>query len=42
MKYEKEHVTPYLRFSKKIKKGYVKDKYDYSDLRLTLDYEKDL
>ncbi len=42
MKYEKEHVTPYLRFSKKIKKGYVKYKYDYSDLRLTLDYEKDL
>ena len=31
-----------MRFSKKIKKGYVKYKYDYSDLRLTLDYEKDL
>ena len=40
--YEIEHVTPYLRFNKKIKKINYSYKKDYSKLRLTLDTKEDL
>jgi len=40
--YEIEHVTPYLRFNKKIKKINYNYKKDYSKLRLTLDTKEDL
>jgi len=40
--YDQEHVTPYLRKSKKIKKGNFSLKKDYSKLRITLDNQNDL
>ena len=40
--YELEHVTPYLRFNKKIKKINHAYKKNYSKLRLTLDTKEDL
>ena len=40
--YDQEHVTPYIKKSKKIKKGNFCLKKDYSKLRVTLDYQRDL
>ena len=40
--YNKEHVTPYFRANPKISKFNYFSNTDYSDLRLTLDYESDL
>ena len=40
-KYDKEHVTPYIKRSKTLKKFNFTYKKDYSFLRLTLDEEKD-
>lgn len=39
--YDKEHVTPYLKRSKKIKKYCVKLKRNLSHIRVTLDTKKD-
>tara|TARA_B100000795_G_scaffold251125_1_gene219725 strand:- start:553 stop:1269 length:717 start_codon:yes stop_codon:yes gene_type:complete len=39
--YNKEHVTPYIRRSKKFKKFSYKNLVDYSNRRWTLDYLKD-
>ena len=36
-----EHVTPYIRNNKEIKNTNVENQVDYSDLRWTLDEEKD-
>jgi glutamate-1-semialdehyde 2,1-aminomutase len=41
-KYEREHVTPLIKYSLKLKKGTFPLKEDYSFLRLTLDEKKDL
>ncbi len=41
-KYEREHVTPYIQKSLKIKKLNFISSMDLSQLRLTLDYKKDL
>lgn len=40
--YDKEHVTPYIRRSKKIKKYCLKLKTNLSYIRITLDTKKDL
>lgn len=42
LKYDLEHVTPFIRRSKKIIKGNYKLIKDYSKLRSTLDYPDDL
>lgn len=41
-KYDREHVTSYLLRSKRITKYNYKSNTNYSKLRITLDYEKDL
>ena len=40
--YDKEHVTPYIKRNKIIKKFNYKNKRDLSNMRLTLDYNEDL
>ncbi len=40
--YDLEHVTPFLRRSKKISKGNYKAELNYSKFRITLDNSKDL
>ena len=40
--YDKEHVTPYIIRSKKFKKINIFNERDFSNIRLTLDYKKDL
>ncbi len=40
-KYDKEHVTPFIRSHKKFKKLNILNNKDYSNLRLTLDEEED-
>ena len=39
--YEKEHVTPYLKRSKKIKKFNFRSKINLSKIRVTLDTKED-
>ena len=39
--YDREHVMPYVSRSPKNKKYILKSKIDYSNLRLTLDYQED-
>lgn len=41
-KYEKEHVTPFIKSHKSFKKINMKSSRNLSKLRLTLDYEEDL
>ena len=40
-KYDKEHVTPFIRNHKKFKKLNILNNIDYSNLRLTLDELED-
>ena len=40
--YEKEHVTPFLKKTNKIKKYNIKHKKDFSSKRWTIDYKEDL
>ena len=40
--YEKEHVVPYMLKSKKFKKYVIKNKINYSDIRITVDEVEDL
>jgi glutamate-1-semialdehyde 2,1-aminomutase len=42
MKYEIEHVTPYMRFSKKINKLTINNKENYSKLKLSVNEPGDL
>lgn len=39
--FNKEHVTPFIKFSKQFKKQNLKNNINYSDRRWTLDYLKD-
>jgi glutamate-1-semialdehyde aminotransferase/spore coat polysaccharide biosynthesis protein SpsF (cytidylyltransferase family) len=41
-KFEKEHVTPFIKSNKKFKRMNIKSSKDFSKLRLTIDYEEDL
>jgi glutamate-1-semialdehyde 2,1-aminomutase len=41
-KYDLEHVTPYLKRNKNIKKFNLKLKENFSDIRVTVDYKNDL
>ena len=40
--YDQEHVTPFMKRSKKINSYNFKNKKDFSDVRVTLDYRDDL
>ena len=39
--YDREHVTPYIIKSNLFKKSNLKNNIDYSDLRITIDYQED-
>ena len=41
-KSQKEHVTPYIRNMKKFKKVNILNKFNQKEIRLTIDWKKDL